>query len=161
MEVTDGQLKLPDTNITTLGYILTSLGYILTSPSLKVYINIGLFGLKAYWKHEVLDHLKTKETCIEAVEKIHASWCVPDHLKTQEMYNKAVRIEPILLWYVPDHLKTQDMCNKAACKHTWLLQYVPHWFVAQQQLKIWHNDDEDKFLGWYKGYKNIKNRRHK
>ena len=45
------------------------------------------------------------------------------------------------------------MCNKAVCKHPWLLKYVPDWFVTQQQLKIWHDDDEDKLFEWYKGYK--------
>ena len=37
---------------------------------------------------------------------------VPDHFKTQEMCNMAVRMEPLLLKYVADHLKTQEMCLK-------------------------------------------------
>ena len=32
---------------------------------------------------------------------------VSDFFKTEEMYNKAVRIEPCSLAFVPDHLKTQ------------------------------------------------------
>ena len=31
---------------------------------------------------------------------------IPDHLKTQEMSNKAVHIEPCSLQFAPDHLKT-------------------------------------------------------
>ena len=38
---------------------------------------------------------------------------VPDDLKTQEMCNKAVSIDPWLLHDVPDSLKTQKMCNEA------------------------------------------------
>ena len=32
---------------------------------------------------------------------------IPDHLKTQEMCNEAVRMEPWSLKFVPDHLKTK------------------------------------------------------
>ena len=38
---------------------------------------------------------------------------IPDHLKTQEMSNKEVDIEPYFLRLVPDRLKTQGMCDKA------------------------------------------------
>ena len=38
------------------------------------------------WINEVLDHLKTQETCIEAVEKNpHSLAFVLDHFKTQDM----------------------------------------------------------------------------
>ena len=44
---------------------------------------------------------------------------VPDHLKTQEMCNKAVRIEPCSLAFIPDYLKTQKMWDDAVRKrHT-------------------------------------------
>ena len=36
------------------------------------------------------------------------------------------------------------------------LQYVPDWFVTQQKLKIWHDDDDycsdDEIIKWYDGY---------
>ena len=70
---------------------------------------------------------------------------IPDHLKTQEMCNKEVDIEPCLLALVPDHLKTEEMCNKAVRWKSYTLRYVPDWFVTQEQLKIWHDYDEDKF----------------
>ena len=38
---------------------------------------------------------------------------VPDHLKTQEMYNEAVRNNSWALMHVPEHLRTQEMCIKA------------------------------------------------
>ena len=39
------------------------------------------------------------------------SWIVtiPDDLKTQEMCNKAVRINPLSLAHVPGHFRTQEM----------------------------------------------------
>ena len=38
---------------------------------------------------------------------------IPDHLKTQEMCNEAVRMKPWSLKFVPDWYKTQEMCNEA------------------------------------------------
>ena len=42
----------------------------------------------------------------------------PDSLKTQDMCNEAVRIDPWLLYDVSDYLKTQEMCNEAIEKST-------------------------------------------
>ena len=85
---------------------------------------------------------------------------IPDHLKAQEMCNKEVGIKPHFLVLVPDRLKIEEMCNKALCKHPWLLKYVPAWFVTQQQLKIWHDEDyycnDDEIIKWYDGYKKRK-----
>ena len=39
---------------------------------------------------------------------------VSDHLKTQEMCNEAMNIEPDSLAYVPDRLKIQEMCYVSA-----------------------------------------------
>ena len=40
------------------------------------------------------------------------------------------------------------------------LQFVPDWFVTQQQIKSWHDDDDycidDEVIGWYDGYKKCK-----
>ena len=52
---------------------------------------------------------------------------IPDDLKTQEMCNKEVDIEPRSLALVLNHFKTQEMCNKAACRDPWLLNHVPDW----------------------------------
>ena len=38
---------------------------------------------------------------------------IPDHFKTQDMCNKAVKENPCSLEHVPDHFKTQEICNKA------------------------------------------------
>ena len=46
-----------------------------------------------------------------------------------------------MLCYVPDHLKNREMCDAAVREDPWLLKYVPDWFVTQEQLKLWHDDD--------------------
>ena len=39
---------------------------------------------------------------------------IPDHLKTQEMCNEAVCMEPWSLKFVPDQYKAQEMCERRA-----------------------------------------------
>ena len=41
---------------------------------------------------------------------------IPEHLKTQEMCDEAVGIEPCSLVFVPDHLQTQEICDAIARK---------------------------------------------
>ena len=50
---------------------------------------------------------------------------------------------------------TQEMCDKAVVKYSWLLKHVPDWFVTQEQMDLWgdDNDNKDKFFEWYDGYK--------
>ena len=61
-----------------------------------------------------------------------------EHFNTQEMYDKAVDIEPLSLAYVSDHFKTQKMCNKAVEGDPWLLNYVPHNQCVIRLLKKLH-----------------------
>ena len=58
---------------------------------------------------------------------INMSWYISalNHLKTQKMCNKAVRMEPYLLEFVPDHLNTPEMCNKTVRINPYTLKYVP------------------------------------
>ena len=42
-----------------------------------------------------------------------------------------------MLRYVPDHLKAQEMCDKAVMEDRYSLECVPDWFVTQQQIKLW------------------------
>ena len=67
------------------------------------------------WIIEISDHLKTQEICNEAmrIEPLSLTY-VPDNFKTQEMCTEAVQIEPNVLACAPDDLfKTQEMCNEA------------------------------------------------
>ena len=50
------------------------------------------------------------------------------------------------------------MCDKIVGKCPSSLMYVPDWLVMQQQIKLWHDDDEycdgdDELIEWYNGYK--------
>ena len=102
-------------------------------------------------------HLKTQEMCNEIMPINPLSLVyVPDRFKTKE-----IEVGPWQLYNVPDHLKTQDMCDKAGKDDFLSLQYVPDWFVTQGQVKIWHDDseyhdDDDEVIEWYDGYKKRK-----
>ena len=96
----------------------------------------------------VPDKYKTQELCKTAVEK--DSYCmlkfVPDHLKTQEMWDN--------LEFAPDKYKTQEMCEKAVEKDLHTLEFVPDWFVMQELIKLWHDDnnyDDGMITEWYEG----------
>ena len=117
------------------------------------------------WIIIIPDHLKTQDTCNEAVtieprslafvpdrfesqeicnEAVRNKPCmmlfVPDHLCMQEMCNEAVRIEPLSLSYIPDHFKTQDICDKAVKDDSTSLQFVPDWFVTWEGIDMWYDD---------------------
>ena len=57
---------------------------------------------------------------------------IPDHLKTQEMCNKAVRINSLSLAYVPDHFKTQGMCNGVVHNKPCMMLFVPDHLIPQE-----------------------------
>ena len=74
---------------------------------------------------------------------------------------KALEVDPRSLRDVPDNLKTQKMCDDAVWGDLYSLQFVPDWFVTQEQLKLWHDDDywykyDDEIIEWYKNYKKRK-----
>ena len=63
---------------------------------------------------EIPGHLKTQEMCNEAVHmEPYSLEFVPEHFKTQDMCDKAVRMEPCSLEFVLENLKMQEMCNDA------------------------------------------------
>ena len=66
---------------------------------------------------------------------------IADHFKTQEMCEKAIEEDPWQLKDVLDCFKTQKMCNKAVRYYLFSLQFDPDWFVTQQQIDLWHDDD--------------------
>ena len=90
------------------------------------------------WIKEIFNELwneyfNTQEMYDKAVDIEPLSLAyVPDHFKTQEMCDKAVEGDPWLLKYVPDNFKTQSMCDKAVEKAPWLLYDVPASFITQE-----------------------------
>ena len=95
---------------------------------------------------------------------------VLDHLKTQEMCERAVEKAPYTLKCVPDYLKTQGMCIKAVEKYPLILIFVPDWFVTREGVHMWYDEyyddngdywvtegnNDDKFFEWYDEFKKWK-----
>ena len=111
----------------------------------------------------VPDHLKTQEMCQKAAEV--DPWqlkFVPEDLITQEMCNKAVDDCSWQLKYVPNQHKTREMCNRAVSRHDlYLLQNVLDWFkgVIQEKIKIWYDTGSfynERLTEWYNGYQKRK-----
>ena len=70
------------------------------------------------------DHLKTQEMCNKAVEKDSCLLVfVPDRLRTQEMLGEAVSNRP---WQscIPDHVRTQETCNEIKASHSRCISVV-------------------------------------
>ena len=63
---------------------------------------------------------------LKSINKNMTSWIatIPDHLKTQEMWDEAVRTESLSLAYVPDRFKTQKMCNEVVRNKLCILLFV-------------------------------------
>ena len=95
----------------------------------------------------VPDHFKIQDMCRKAVYiNPFLLYAVslkffPDHLKTREMCERALEKDPYMLGYVSDHLKMQGMCDKAEGDYLFSLQLVPDWFVTQQLIVTWYDDD--------------------
>ena len=50
---------------------------------------------------------------------------VPDQLKTQQMYDKAILENDGTLMSVPECYKNQQLCDKAVEKYLYVLEFVP------------------------------------
>ena len=55
------------------------------------------------------------------------------------------------------------MCDNAVRDDSFSLQFVPDWFVTQQQIKIWHDEDDycsdNETIKWYDGYQKRKSQK--
>ena len=103
------------------------------------------------------DHLKTQEMCEKAVEK--SRWelnDVPDHFQTQEMWNEVIGMRPYMLDNVSDHFKIQEMCEKAVELDHLSLIYVPDWFVTQQKIGPWDECCNNEIIKSHNGYQKRK-----
>ena len=119
------------------------------------------------WIRQIFDHFQPQGKCIEAVDVEPKSLRdVSDQYKTQEMCDiKTLRVGTWqVLEDVPVCFKTRDVCEKAMRKSPTSLVYVLDWFVTQQQIKMWRDDneycddddddddDDDELLEWYVRY---------
>ena len=90
-----------------------------------------------------------------------ATFClIRDHFKTQEMCIEAVEVDPWELHDVPDHFKALEICDEALREDPFFLWCVPDWFLTQEQVKIWHDNDDycndDELIERYDAYKKRK-----
>ena len=85
------------------------------------------------WIKETLGHIKTQEMCNEVV---HMEPCmleeVPNCFKTRSMCEGAVEKIPSVLSHVPDYFKTPEMFIKAVEIDPWQLKYVPEDLIIQE-----------------------------
>ena len=56
----------------------------------------------------------------------------PDHFKTHEIWNEAVRKMPFMLSFVPDHFKMQEMCNEIMSTMPDAFYRIPDRFKTQK-----------------------------
>ena len=103
---------------------------------------MSLLEIIPVWIRETPDNLKTQEMCNETMHiDPYSSALVPDSFKTQKMCDKAIEIDQFTLLHVPDNLRPQGMCIRTVEAVLGLLEYVQDWFVTQQKIKIWCDDD--------------------
>ena len=60
---------------------------------------------------------------------------IPDQYKTQEICDRVVSEDPILIVYCPDKYKTQEMCDKAVDDSLAALKLIPDWFAISKMIK--------------------------
>ena len=65
----------------------------------------------------------------------------PDDVKTQQMCDEAMCINPLSLPYVPDHLQTQEMCDAAVGEDPCALE-----FMTQETCDGATREDPDYFM---------------
>ena len=50
--------------------------------------------------------------------------------------------------YVPDHFKTQEMCDKAIKDDSSFLQLLSNWFITKEWIDMWYDDYDDNGDHW-------------
>ena len=107
----------------------------------------------------------------------YALGCMPDNLKMQKICNKAMRGNLAAFFSsltVSKHKKCamrllrsthgscmmylitlkRKKCDDRVQGDSYSLQFVPDWFVTQEQLETWHDDNDycndDELIKWYK-----------
>ena len=73
---------------------------------------------------------------------------IPNRYKTQEICDKALSKEPLILKHCLDRYNTEEMCGKAIDVYLSALKFVPDWFVTNKMLEqfddiAFSNDDMD------------------
>ena len=90
------------------------------------------------------------------------------------MCNEVMRTMPDAFHRIPDHFKTQEMCDKAVKNDSSSLEYVSDWFVTKEWMWMWYDDhydddgdhwdddeNKDKFFEWFEGYQKCRGQKAK
>ena len=78
----------------------------------------------------VPDHFWMQEMCNEIMGTMaDAFHRIPDHVKTQERFKKAVEVDPSFLQL--DHFKMKEISDKVVKDDSSSLQFVPDWFITR------------------------------
>ena len=61
---------------------------------------------------------------------------------------------------IPDYFNTQRVSDDVVQRDAHSLQFVPDWFVTEEQMKIWDDDDDhyddNEIIEWCDGYQKRK-----
>ena len=97
---------------------------------------MALLEIIPAWVREIPEHLKMQEMCDKAVDMELCSLAyVSYRFKTEEMCKEAVHREPYTLPYVHDHFnhfKTQEMCNEAMHENQTAFFLFPDRFETEE-----------------------------
>ena len=80
----------------------------------------------------MVDSIDTYKSLISKFRNSKMLKFIPDHLKTKQMCNCAIKKIPFLIRYVPDQDKTKNMCNRAFLKNGGMLESVPNRYKTQK-----------------------------
>ena len=58
------------------------------------------------------------------------------------MGSSTVCRKPRTMVSIPDHFKSLEVCERAVKHDLSFLQFVPDWFETLQQIDIWHRNDD-------------------
>ena len=117
-------------------------------------------GRNVYTLDNVPDYIMTQKVCNEVVRENPAFFLVPDCFKTQRMCIMALEVFPWQLNDIPDYFNTQRVSDDVVQRDAHSLQFVPDWFVTEEQMKIWDDDDDhyddNEIIEWCDGYQKRK-----
>ena len=85
------------------------------------------FSVLAYVKWLIVNIVQPPKISLRAIIKDPEMLrLAPDHLKTKEMCEHAVKKLPFLMKFVFDRFKTLRMCNKVILENAEMLMFIPH-----------------------------------
>ena len=79
----------------------------------------------------ILDHLKTRKMCKNALKLPFVIMHVPDRYTTQKMYYKVILEHAGMLRFIPDWYKNQKIFDKAVHNYSHILDFITDCYMNQ------------------------------